>query len=71
MVEGSNSMRSIRKTFEFFGVKKVVQTCFRCAQPCAYIYPRIRKTIRNVKDPVVHVTVRWIMETPKITTMHL
>ena len=52
-VEGSNPVRSTRKT-EFFRVKKVV-----CPTPVLYT----DAYERPCKDPVVHVRVWWIMET--------
>ena len=64
-VEGLNPVRSTRKT-EFSPVKKVVLNRYRCAQPlCVYIRMHTKDHVRTVKDPVVHVRVRWIMETSK------
>ena len=34
---------------------------------CVYIYMHAKRSHAHVKDPLVHVRVRWIMETPKIT----
>ena len=54
---------------EFFSQsQRSVQTLLRCSYtPCAIACINI---CAHVKDPVVHTRVRWIMETPKTSSMH-
>ena len=57
-----------KNVWDFFRVKNTVLTRCRCAQPpCAYRRMRLimYSTHVKLKDPVVHVTVWWIMETRK------
>ena len=64
-VEGSNPVRSTRKTFKFFRVRKVVLTRCRRAQPPRVNTHAYERPCTHVKDSVVHVRVRWIMQTRK------
>ena len=73
---GSNPacVMSTRKISEsFFRVKNVVLTRCRCAPP-PRVYTRTHKNdhVRTLRDPVVHVRVRWNTESRlKRPSMHL
>ena len=63
---GSNpvTVRSTRNICEFFWVQNVVLTHCQCAQPNPCVYTHSQKwSCTHVKDPVVHVRIRWISET--------
>ena len=64
-VEGSNPVRSTRNLFEFVRVKKFVLIRCRCAQPPVVYTHEYERPCTHVIDYVVHVRVRWIMETRK------
>ena len=65
MSRGSNPVRSIRKIGEFFQVRLLCWLVVGVPHPCVYMHAEDHT---HVKDPVVHVRVRWMPETRKHCT---
>ena len=60
---GFEFRQEYKKNFEFFRVEDVVLTRCRCAQPPRVYTHSYERLCTHVEHPVVHVRVRWIMET--------
>ena len=61
-VEGSNPVRSTRKTF--LSQKGCADSLSVCPTPHVHTHA-YERPCTHVKDPIVHVRVRWIMKTRK------
>ena len=63
---GFESRQEHKNNFEFLRIKKVCADSLSVCPTPVCIYTRAyERPCTRVKDPVVHVRVRWIMETPK------
>ena len=40
---------------------------YKLRSPC--VYTHAKRSHKHIKDPVVHVTVQWIMETPNLCSL--
>ena len=59
------SRQEHKKNFDFFSESKRL-CCFTVGVPNPRVYTHVyERPCTHVKDPVVHVRVRWVMETRK------
>ena len=63
-VNGSNPVKSTWKTLSFSEPKGLCWLAICVPNPCVYTHA-YTSPCTHIKDPVVHVRVRWIMETQK------
>ena len=63
---GFESLQEHKNNLEFFRIKKVVLTPCRCMCPTPRVHTHAyERPCTHIKHPVVHVRVRWMMETRK------